>query len=455
MRLKGHGGGSFQPIDQKPSLTLDFSRFVPDRHCRGLTKIHLNNSVEDPSYMREWTGTRLFQRAGVPAPEVDHATVRLNRRELGLYVLKEGFAEPFLTRAFGRGDGTLYDTRDGFAAAGGAPDGDPVLSRLVGAATEPNLERRWERMKAVVDVDHFISLVAMEVLIGHWDGYGTGRNNFRIYHRPDKDQLVFLPAGMDQIFANSRLEWRPTMSGAAAKALLETAQGGMQYAQTFRRLCAESMRVETLTNQIMERVARLKPCLEKSVYTEARGESAVLCRQIVDRKSYLEFHCAEWAALTAIGGNLSRVDWRAAVGSARGKLDFAINERPALHIALAGPGAGSWSAVISLPRGRYRFAGLAKTKGIVPLPFGKRNGVALRVRGSGGEDHSLLTAPEWTALQTEFEVREANQEVELLCELRATSGEAWFAKDAFIIEPVKSMRTAAADAGSVDPKREL
>jgi hypothetical protein len=74
-----------------------------------LRKIHLNNSVEDPTYLREQLGGELF-RAADAVPRVGHALVVLDGRSR-LYVLKEGFTEELLARHFRRGDGLA--TRDG------------------------------------------------------------------------------------------------------------------------------------------------------------------------------------------------------------------------------------------------------------------------------------------------------------------------------------------------------
>src|SRR6185369_12947487 len=81
VHLKGHG--SFRGIDEKPNLTLTFNKWVSNQRVRGEEKVYLNNSVEDPSFLREWLGTELFGRAGIPAPSVSHADVRLTGRKLG------------------------------------------------------------------------------------------------------------------------------------------------------------------------------------------------------------------------------------------------------------------------------------------------------------------------------------------------------------------------------------
>jgi len=60
--------GSFQSLEQKPSFVLKFDEYRPDQEYCGLTKLMLNNSIQDTSYLSELLATRLFRDAGVPAP---------------------------------------------------------------------------------------------------------------------------------------------------------------------------------------------------------------------------------------------------------------------------------------------------------------------------------------------------------------------------------------------------
>src|SRR4029079_8602355 len=48
LHLKG-AAGSFQAVDRKPALTLNFDRHVKGQRFHGLTKLSLNNSVQDPT----------------------------------------------------------------------------------------------------------------------------------------------------------------------------------------------------------------------------------------------------------------------------------------------------------------------------------------------------------------------------------------------------------------------
>src|SRR5438552_12452465 len=108
VHLKG-AAGSFRDLNDRPALTLNFGKFHGGQRFHGLEKIHLNNSVQDPSYMTELLCGDLFRAAGVPAARTTHAVVELNGRGLGLYVLKEGFNKTFLRRYFKNVNGNLFD----------------------------------------------------------------------------------------------------------------------------------------------------------------------------------------------------------------------------------------------------------------------------------------------------------------------------------------------------------
>src|SRR5262249_19507883 len=67
LHLKG-AAGSFRPVDDNPALTLNFDKFAPGQRFHGLTKIHLNNSVQDPSYICEQINREVVLAGGVPPP---------------------------------------------------------------------------------------------------------------------------------------------------------------------------------------------------------------------------------------------------------------------------------------------------------------------------------------------------------------------------------------------------
>ena len=68
VKLKG-GTGSFRSIDEKPCFTINSDKFNKGQRFHGLDKFHLNNSVQDYTYLCEVICSELFLQAGVPTPE--------------------------------------------------------------------------------------------------------------------------------------------------------------------------------------------------------------------------------------------------------------------------------------------------------------------------------------------------------------------------------------------------
>jgi hypothetical protein len=70
---------------------------------------------------------------------------------------------------------------------------------------------------------------------------------------------------------------------------------------------------------------------------------------------------------------------------------------------------------------------------VVFLPFGTHQGASLRVGAKASHSSELTGTSNWETLQTEFDVRAPEEVVELICELRASSGEARFDRDSLVL----------------------
>jgi FPC/CPF motif-containing protein YcgG len=80
---------------------------------------------------------------------------------------------------------------------------------------------------------------------------------------------------------------------------------------------------------------------------------------------------------------------------------------------------------VALEQGRYRLEGRVKTQGVVTDPGDPRGGVGLRTAKTRIAQ-TLSGDHEWTSVAHEFDVPEDVTDIELVCELRARKGEAWF-----------------------------
>lgn len=447
IHLKG-SVGSFRAVDDKPGLTLDFCRFNGGQNFHGLRRIHLNNSVEDPSFANEKLGSELFQAAGVPAPRVTRATLVLNGRNLGLYILKEGFTEDFLACHFKRVGGELYEPEEGHdidqrlkrSSVLAAVENRGALKTLAAAAVEPDPARRWQRLEAVLDTDRFLKFMAMEVMLGHRDGYCLARNNFRVYHDLDTGKVVFFPHGMDQLLGTADLPWQPSLAGLVAQGVMATPEGRQRYAAVFSSLFTNIFKAAALTSRVDQLVMELRPVLSGAEWNGLATEAAVVKERIVQRQLCLKSQLARpLLKLLVFQAGAARLDgWLPAEAPTKGKMDQVIGpgNLPALHILAGAESLASWRARALVGRGRYRFEGRARVAGILPLPSGLHQGAGLRVGGNARRTDSLMGDSSWRVLAAEFEVSQATEEVEFICELRARAGEAWFELNSLKVVPL-------------------
>lgn len=448
IHLKG-SSGSFRALEDKPAFTLDFDQFNAEQRLDGLSKIHLNNSIEDPSYLNEALGSELFRAAGVPTPRAAHALVELNGRPLGFYVLKEGFTREFLGMHFRRTDGNLYDIGAGNDItermkrnSGAGPADWSDLRALLAAAQEPELLKRWERLGTVLDRDRFITFMAMEVLLAHRDGYCLARNNFRIYHEPDSGRFVFLPHGMDILFSRAELTLQPRFSGLVATAVMETPEGRRRYRERLALLFTNVLQNAALTNRVDELVANLRPRIPSSDGRALAREAAVVQERIVQRAAFVGRKLSEPETKpTRFENGIAALEgWRIVDPPAGGRLEESRSPdgKPALLIR-AGPfTASSWRTKVLLPAGRYRFEGVAGMRGVVPLAFGRNKGAGLRVSvAKTTKPYELVGSAAAHPLTAEFATTKPLEEVELICELRASQGEAWFEKSSLRLVQIK------------------
>lgn len=447
VHLKG-AAGSFRGLDDRPALTLNFDKFREDQRFHGMDKIHLNNSVQDPSYMTEILCGEMFLAAGVPAARGGHALVRLNGRELGLYVLKEGFDKAFLKRHFKNAKGNLYD--GGFLREITDPldkiSGEGVkdyadLKSLAAAAEERDPARRLARLDKVLDLDRFLSFIALEVITWHWDGYAMKRNNYRLYHQPDTGKVVFLPHGMDQMFWESHGPMFPNFEGLVAHAVVSTSEGRVRYYERVASLCTNVFDVEALTNRMNQLQARLRPVL-KSIGNDAAlnhdGSVDNLRRQIVERAANLakQLQETEPGTLKFNPDGVAAItrQWRVEDNENSGALEKVSDAgKAALHIrAKSRQCIASWRTRVLLDPGQYRFEALARCAGVKATRDERGEGAGIRISGSQEPRPNQLGGDAaWTALAYEFSVTPGVEEIELVCELRASKGEVWFDAGSF------------------------
>ena len=453
------GSYTYQAIDQKPSLTLNFDKLAPGQRFHGLDKIHLNNSVQDPTYLCEKISRELFAQAGVPASRIGHARVQLNGRDLGLYVLVESYNKRFLKRHFSNVKGNLYDGGSGGDVtkalevdSGETPDNRADLTNLVAAVREKGVATRLTKIEQTLNVPRFLTFAAVEVILQHWDGYCLGPNNYRVFHDAERDKMVFMPHGLDQILGvgiSPPTTLVPVWKGTVARGLIGTPEGRRRYLSelehVFTNHCDET--------QIIAKVDRLAQGILST------GDLGILERlrfQVLVKQLKSRIH-RRWADLTqqlslvtkpiAFDGTtpLPMRSWKfkeTSKGDTEGK-QTTEREHEVLEIrnATGEWASGSWRRSVLLESGHYKLSGLGRVEG---LPAGATNsGVILRVSGER-EATGMSTNTVWFPLQYEFDVS-GLLDVELITEFRGPAGAGLFDLSTLTLRRLSSTPRANAE----------
>lgn len=456
LHLKG-SAGSFRSVDDNPGLTLNFEKFAPGQSFHGYHKISLNNSVQDRSYLTEKICRELFESAGVPAPRAGFATVELNGNNLGLRVMVEGWGKHFLKRYFENTSGNLYD--GGFCQdinsslavnSGDDPTDHSGLRALIAAVGERDPEQRFARLEQTLDMDRFLSFLAMDVITVDWDGYAMNHNNWRVFHDRGSNKMVFMPHGLDQMFGVERQTPQcsilPHMSGRVAHAVLALPEGRHRYLERISQLYTNVWHVDALLKRVDQLNAVLRPAIAASEGSSAARyhdrEVEALKERISERDASLRQQLATLSIQTNSTGNEPLIDWvrHTQVGNPDFRQEKTPEGQETLYLGAKGNTIGSWRTRTTLEEGAYRFEGKIKTKDVAPTSGEPTAGAGLRVAGSGVTVEFNGTH-DWQRFSYPFSVPEGGGQKTVICELRASKGEAWF--DLASLRVVRLRQTSA------------
>jgi len=277
----------------RPGFTLKFNEFITDQRFYGQRKLGFENSEQDASYVGEFVANELFRSAGIPTPRNTFGRVKLNGKEVGVYVVAEGINKDFLDRHFDKSKGNLYegdatDITDKLDNDSDNQSGDQSdVKALAEAAKDSNPDQRWKKLQSVLDVDRFLAFVAMEVLLGHTNGYALGKARYRIYNDPGTGLLVFMPHGIENVFTRFDAPITLNMKGMLAKAILETPEGKKRYREHLNKLLSKTFKLDLTQARIKELAAKAKPALKEGADAHDKAVKDLLDR-VAARHKFLE-----------------------------------------------------------------------------------------------------------------------------------------------------------------------
>jgi hypothetical protein len=264
-----------------------------------------------------------------------------------------------------------------------------------------------------------------------WDGYMAKHNNYRVYHDPTTDKMVFLPHGMDQMFweVNGSV-WRPELGGLVARSIMETPEGARLYRERVKSVFAKAYRLDVVTNRFDQLIRRNRDAaaeVGRGFLNRWQGAVADTRSRMVARWKSINEQIENEPKPLDFSKPILVKSWREQIENGDLRLDRSdVDGKPALHIGSKG-GAGSWRSSILLEPGRYRFEAMARTAKLAALRDPKGEGAGIRISGTTQpRRNSLAGDTNWTRLQFDFEVQGGPSEIILVCESRANRGDVWF-----------------------------
>lgn len=210
IRTKGNSSLSSvaRSTSDRYSFKIDINEYVDGQKFFGLKKFTLQNSFNDPSYMREAIAYDLLTEMGVAAPQHAYVNIYVNGELFGFYLMVEVIDGEFLENNFDNANGDLYKP-DGvgsdlkWISADIADYSDINLQTNEETTDNGAFINFVEKLAAgstdVIDVDSLLRYMSVSVALSNLDSYhGSLAHNYYIYEQDGTFSL--LPWDLNESF---------------------------------------------------------------------------------------------------------------------------------------------------------------------------------------------------------------------------------------------------------------
>lgn len=220
--------GNTSRYNDKKSYKIIFDEYEKGGKYMGFKRISVNAYWNDPTHLRAHITTELFHALDVSVARTSFADLYINGEYHGLYNLVEQVDKAFVKERFGSKKGNLfkcYSPAD-LAYLGKKPilyqelkqngklvyelktnekkndfSGLVELIRILNNTNIGDLEYKLERR---FNVDSYLKILAIDIIIGNWDSQLFTANNFYLYDNPLTGKFEFIPYDFDNTFG---MDW--------------------------------------------------------------------------------------------------------------------------------------------------------------------------------------------------------------------------------------------------------
>lgn len=216
--IRTKGGSSLRNVanssSDRYSFKVDINEYVSGQKFFGLKKFTLQNSFNDPSYMREVIAYELMDEMGVPTPEHAYVNFYVNGELFGLYLMVEAVDGEFVEKHFTNSNGDLYK-----------PDGTGSdllwLGDDIQSYTDINLQTNEDTTDngafinfvesldkgetSAIDIDTLLRYMSVSTSLSNLDSYhGPLAHNYYIYD--DDGVFSILPWDFNESFGTFAMD---------------------------------------------------------------------------------------------------------------------------------------------------------------------------------------------------------------------------------------------------------
>lgn len=210
--------GNTSRYAEKKSFKIDFREFGGKKFFE-YKKFNLKANANDPSLVREALSLQQYRELNVPAARTHHVKLFINDEYMGVYLNVEQVDDVFLSMRFGHDDGYMYKCNWGANLDNPAQALDDVMFESeINKSTDTRVEISQfiqqlsqtddagfvAMIEQAFDVDNYLRQLAVEALIGHWDGYSYNQNNFYLFYNGLTGKVHFLPYDVDNTWG---IDW--------------------------------------------------------------------------------------------------------------------------------------------------------------------------------------------------------------------------------------------------------
>ena len=202
----------------KKSFKVSFNEYTQGKKFKGIEKMNLIGQHNDPSLLRYWLSLNILTTNNLISSRSSFVKLYVNGEYKGVYLNVEHIDDEFLQKRFiGDDHGNMYKCTWGadLKFLGNNPSsyyGPYELKTNKATNDYADLIQFIQTLNSINDEDFpcfiedqfevelYLKTLAVEMIIGHWDGYAFNKNNYYLYRQPSNGKFVFIEYDMDNTF---------------------------------------------------------------------------------------------------------------------------------------------------------------------------------------------------------------------------------------------------------------